>query len=76
MNSIIEAQQEFTECFGELNLERLCQEELLLPAFSREFTEYVEFAERFSQPGHLIHLWCYIVLFSDGVVAIKQEWKV
>lgn len=40
MNSIIEAQEEFTNCFGELTLEHL-YEGVALPKWSNEY-EYLE----------------------------------
>lgn len=49
MNSIIEAQQQFTECFGELCLSDLCSNELLLPHFSNELVKLDEFIEAHSK---------------------------
>lgn len=43
MNSVIEAQQQFTECFGDLSLRHLCNENLLLPHFSLQEMELCEF---------------------------------
>lgn len=44
MNSVIEAQQEFTDCFGELTLRHITSD-LILPEFSREAMELDEFID-------------------------------
>lgn len=55
MNSIIEAQQEFTNCFGELTLRHMTSE-VLLPNFSREKMQYDEFIDTHSvyTPGAIV----------------------
>lgn len=50
MNSIIEAQEQFTECFGELTLRHMCSN-LVLPAFSREAMEMDEFINNHQEPA-------------------------
>jgi hypothetical protein len=49
-NSIIEAQQEFTGCFGELTLRHITSD-LTLPTFSREAMELDEFIATHQAPA-------------------------
>jgi hypothetical protein len=51
MNSIIEAQNTFTEFFGELCLSHLCDPHLVLPNFSREQMELDEFIMNHQKPA-------------------------
>jgi hypothetical protein len=51
MNSIIEAQEEFTNCFGELTLRHLTSKELVLPHFSNEKVELDQFIADHQKPA-------------------------
>jgi len=50
MNSVLDAQQEFTNCFGELTLQHITSD-LILPEFSREAMELDEFIDEHQQPA-------------------------
>lgn len=49
MNSVIEAQQEFTDSFGELRLSHLMQRNLELPYFTNEYVEFQNFLDTHRQ---------------------------
>jgi hypothetical protein len=54
MNSILEAQEEFTNQFGELSLSHLCDPYLVLPNFSREQFELDEFIRTHQNPAPIV----------------------